>query len=87
MNAQVLIEKLGLQPLAGEGGFCRETYRSSERVVVGPRETAQVVHCCRRAVDFCAIAWVGHCGIMTMSGRRKSWSGCVQTLIATFPSP
>ena len=32
MNAQVLIEKLGLQPLAGEGGFYRETYRSSERV-------------------------------------------------------
>lgn len=32
MNAQVLIEKLGLQPLPGEGGFYRETYRSSERV-------------------------------------------------------
>jgi hypothetical protein len=32
MNAQVFIEKLGLQPLPGEGGFYRETYRSSERV-------------------------------------------------------
>lgn len=32
MNAQVLIEKLGLRPLPGEGGFYRETYRSSERV-------------------------------------------------------
>ncbi len=32
MNVQGLIEKLGLQPLAGEGGFYRETYRSSERV-------------------------------------------------------
>ena len=32
MNARVLIEKLGLQPLPREGGFYRETYRSSERV-------------------------------------------------------
>ncbi len=34
MNAQVLIESLGLEPLPGEGGFYRETYRSSERMVV-----------------------------------------------------
>lgn len=32
MNADILIEKLGLQPLPGEGGFYRETYRSSEQV-------------------------------------------------------
>lgn len=32
MNVQGLIEKLGLQPLPGEGGFYRETYRSSEWV-------------------------------------------------------
>jgi hypothetical protein len=32
MNAQALIETLRLQPLPGEGGFYRETYRSSERV-------------------------------------------------------
>jgi len=32
MNAKALIENLGLQPLPKEGGFYRETYRSSERV-------------------------------------------------------
>jgi len=32
MNADILIEKLGLQRLPGEGGFYRETYRSSEQV-------------------------------------------------------
>jgi len=32
MNAQVLIDNLGLRSLPGEGGFYRETYRSSERV-------------------------------------------------------
>ena len=32
MNAQALIETLRLQRLPGEGGFYRETYRSSERV-------------------------------------------------------
>ena len=32
MNAQVLIDNLGLRLLPGEGGFYRETYRSSERV-------------------------------------------------------
>lgn len=32
MNAQVLIEKLGLIPLPEEGGYYRETYRSPETV-------------------------------------------------------
>jgi predicted cupin superfamily sugar epimerase len=30
MDAERLIEELGLQPLPGEGGFYRETYRSDE---------------------------------------------------------
>jgi predicted cupin superfamily sugar epimerase len=32
MNAQALITRLGLEPLPGEGGFYRETYRSPERI-------------------------------------------------------
>ncbi len=32
MNADILIEKLGLQPLPGEGGFYIETYRCLEKI-------------------------------------------------------
>lgn len=32
MNAEMLIEKLGLAPLPGEGGYYRETYRSRETI-------------------------------------------------------
>lgn len=32
MNANLLIEKLGLQPLRMEGGFYKETYRSTEKI-------------------------------------------------------
>jgi len=32
MNAKILIEKLGLQPHPGEGGFYRETYRCLENI-------------------------------------------------------
>jgi uncharacterized protein len=32
MNAEMLIEKLGLAPLPGEGGYYRETYRSREMI-------------------------------------------------------
>lgn len=34
MNPQEIIQKLGLEPLPGEGGFYRETYRSPEKVKI-----------------------------------------------------
>ncbi len=33
MNAREIIEHLGLEPLPGEGGFYRETYRSSDEKI------------------------------------------------------
>jgi len=32
MNAQIIIELLGLKPLSKEGGYYRETYRSTEKI-------------------------------------------------------
>ncbi len=35
MDAKKIIELLGLEPLPGEGGFYRETYRSDEQIPAG----------------------------------------------------
>ena len=32
LSAQILIDRLGLEPLPGEGGYFRETYRALDRV-------------------------------------------------------
>jgi uncharacterized protein len=34
MNAKTIIEKLAHQPLPGEGGFYKETYRAAERIPI-----------------------------------------------------
>ncbi|NLF09965.1 MAG: cupin domain-containing protein [Pirellulaceae bacterium] len=35
MNAETIIRLLGLEPHPGEGGYYRETYRSTETIAAG----------------------------------------------------
>ncbi len=37
MNAQEIIERLGMTPLSFEGGYCRESYQSAETLPDGSR--------------------------------------------------
>ena len=63
MNAEMLIEKLGLVPLPGEGGYYRETYRSQETVPQGvlperyggDKHMATAIYCLLTSETFSAL--------------------------------